>query len=108
MEGPDWVLKPRSQMLNSLGVIPKQGLEQALDVRWLSPEGNAPKIRDRLGHLVSSVLPISAASYSESGEAGAISSFLGAPIYGRKALTKQQKAYKAEQTRRLHELSKFQ
>ncbi len=108
MEGPDWILKPRSQMLNSLGVIPKQGLEQALDVRWLSPEGNAPKIRDRLGHLVNSVLPISAASYSEGGGAGAISSFLGAPIYGRKALTKQQKAYKAEQTRRLHELSKFQ
>ena len=103
MEPVHWITKPGQQALNKLGFLPKEIANQALGTEYLSAAGRSPKMDTSLAgrgaHVLKSMQPIAAqqALGSNASVGGAISGFMGAPIYGktyeeREAIKAQKKA----------------
>jgi hypothetical protein len=87
MEPVHWATQPGQQVFNKLGFVPKQIMEQAAHVEYLSAHGKMPPMKDsRIGHLLKGVAPISGQTSDVS---GMVASTLGVPMYG---MTPQQKA----------------
>ena len=84
MEPIHWILKPGQQGLNKLGILPKEALEQILDVDYLSTKGNMrPMEGDRVAHAAKKLLPISVGQSFEAGAESGWMGFAGMPVYGR-------------------------
>lgn len=104
MEPFHWIINPGQQALNKLSQPIKEGASQALGVEYLSTKGRMPPMKNRLEHLKNSVSPITEQQSEKGGSpAAAISSFVGAPIYGK---TKEQKAQDARSRERERELAR--
>jgi len=85
MEPVHWGTRPGQQAVNKMGILPKEALEQALNVDYLSTKGNMrPMEGSRIEHAAKKMLPISAASSFESGAESGLLGFAGIPIHGRK------------------------
>jgi hypothetical protein len=82
MESVHWFTKTQQQALNKLGIVPKELLSQLLGVEYLSAHGEAPPMDSHIMHLLKNFVPITGQSAED--PAGAISSFLGMPIHGKK------------------------
>jgi len=106
MEPVHWVAKPLQQGLNKLGFFPKEALNQVMGKEYASASGNAPPMDTsalgRLAHVGRSALPIAAqqAFGARASEGGAISGFLGVPIYGK---TNEERAAAKAALKKLHE-----
>lgn len=104
MEPIHWMQKPGQQALNKLGFFPKEAANQMLGTEYLSASGHAPRMDTsplgRLEHVGKSMTPIAAqqAFGSTAAEGGALSGFLGAPIYGK--TFEQRQLEKAERKRK--------
>lgn len=89
MEPVHWVTKPLQQGLNKLGFFPKEVLNQVMGKEYAAAGGNAPPMDTsalgRLAHVGKSVSPIGAqqAFSNKASAGGAVSGFLGVPIYGK-------------------------
>lgn len=83
-----WGINPAQQAINKLGVVPKEGAEQLLNVDYLSAKGRMPPMKDHLGHLAKNINPI--AFQGGTGEA-MVSSALGIPIYDKTARAAENK-----------------
>ena len=84
MEPVHWMQKPGQQGLNKLGILPKEALEQILDVDYLSTKGNMrPMEGDRVAHAAKKLLPISVGQSFEAGAESGWMGFAGMPVYGR-------------------------
>lgn len=83
-----WGINPGQQALNKLGVVPKEGTEQLLNVDYLSAKGRMPPMKGHLAHLAKVANPI--AFQSGTGES-MLSSALGIPIYDKAARAAENK-----------------
>jgi len=105
MEPVHWVTKPLQQGLNKLGFFPKEVLNQVTGKEYAAAGGNAPPMDTsalgRLAHVAKSTLPIAAqqAFGAKASEGGAISGFLGVPIYGK---TNEERAAAKRALKELH------
>lgn len=103
MEPVHWLMKPGQQALNKMGVLPRETIEQAMKVEYLSAKGRMPPMKSRAKHLMANFAPI-AIQQGQSGEgASAFSGFLGAPIYGQ---TEKQREAAREKQRREREATR--
>jgi len=105
MEPVHWVTKPLQQGLNKLGFFPKEILNQVTGKEYASAGGNAPPMDTsalgRLEHVAKSTLPIAAqqAFGAKASQGGAVSGFLGVPIYGK---TNEERAAAKQALKELH------
>lgn len=84
MEPVHWLTMPGQQALNKLGFVPRQILEQAMGVEYLSSKGQMPKMKDsRIGHLLKGVSPIAVQQNFDAGSSAGLAGFFGVPIYGK-------------------------
>jgi hypothetical protein len=84
MEPVHWLTNPAQQALNKMGVMPRQAMEQALHVEYLSAKGKMPAMEEsRAEHLFHGISPISVQQNFDAGGSAGIAGFLGAPIYGK-------------------------
>lgn len=97
MEPAHWLTKPGQQAINKLGILPREAIEQGLDVEYLSAKGRMPPMKSRLGHLAKNVAPIAVQQGSEGSGASVVSGFAGVPIYGK---TAEEKRAAKEEARR--------
>lgn len=89
MEPVHWMTKPAQQAINKLGMIPREVIEQALKVEYLSAKGKMPPMENRGKHLAKNFLPISAQQADQGGAGSVIAGFAGVPIYGKTSAQKQ-------------------
>lgn len=102
MEPIHWVMRPGQQALNKLGFLPREALDQALKVEYLSASGRMPPMKSRVEHLAKNLSPIAVQQAQQGGATAAVSGFLGAPIYGKTALQrKHDKLVRAAEKRRV-------
>jgi len=97
MEPVHWLTKPAQQAINKLGMIPRESIEQALNVDYLSAKGRMAPMESRMKHLAKNFLPISAQQADQGGAASLVSGFAGVPIYGK---TAEEKKKEREERRR--------
>ena len=73
-----WVQKPGQEILNKLGAVPSEALEQAMGKQYLSTKGAPPLsgVGARAGHLAKRMLPFGATNLPQS-----LGGTLGVPIY---------------------------
>ena len=106
MEFPHWIAHFPQQVLNSMGVIPREILSQLTNKRFLTP-GYSPTIvtegdsdmtaaRKRLMHSLGGVMPITTQQMMDTGPQSALGGFMGFPIYG---MTPEQKQAAKEERR---------
>lgn len=60
MEYLNWIQHPGQEGLNKLGFLPSEALEQMMGVEYLRPGGKAPTMKSHMGHLIETILPITA------------------------------------------------
>ena len=80
------MMEPRQALMNKMGTLPKEGVEQMMGVEYLNAKGRMPPMKSRLEHAAKMFVPIGAQQFSQ-GVGTGLSGMLGAPIYGR---TKEQ------------------
>jgi len=81
MEPVHWVTKPAQQAINKMGMLPRETIEQALNVEYLSAKGRMPPMHSRVRHFASNFAPI-AVQQSKGGVGEGLAGFAGVPIYG--------------------------
>jgi hypothetical protein len=102
MEPVHWVTKPAQQAINKLGVLPRESVEQALSVEYLSAKGRMPPMRSRIRHFASNFAPIAIQQGQQGGTGAALAGFAGVPIYGQ---TEAERERAREERKRKKELA---
>ena len=82
-EPAQWFLKGRQEVLNKVGAVPSEIIEQVTGDKYLSTKG-APKMKgfgEHMEHAAKRILPFSGQQIEEGNAVGAISGTLGVPVY---------------------------
>jgi hypothetical protein len=102
MEPIHWLTNTMQQFLNKMGILPRQALEQATGVEYLTAHGTSPPMKgSRLEHLGKGLTPISVQQNFQAGSSAGIMGMLGMPVYGK---TREQRIEERMQ-KRLESLS---
>ncbi len=110
MEFPESVARPRQTILNKLGPLPQEGIEQVLGKDRLSADGKAQPLQSRVAHALKRTIPMALQGDNVEGRSAmsslgrSLGSEIGVNVYG---LTKEEKeatADKRKRDRRLKEL----
>jgi hypothetical protein len=102
MEPVHWLTNPMQQFLNKMGILPRQALEQATGVEYLTAHGTSPPMKgSRLEHLGKGLTPISVQQNFQAGSSAGMMGMLGMPVYGK---TREQRLEERMQ-KRLESLS---
>lgn len=89
-EGPEWLVDPRKTALNKLGFPVKEPLALLMGKEWLAPNGKAPPMQSRTGHVLTSLMPIGLSGFRGGPPSRPMSEYLkraalsavGMPVYG--------------------------